>query len=168
MKTTIKTVIENPLEPKVPDLTFYSLFSVLQGGMWLLNDLENFLKKYHISYGRFAILLAITDSQNNGIKPVELANVLGKSKPTISKMLKKLHEDGFIKINQHQADGRSVAVSLLKKGQYILNRIIPEYNRRILKMSAQLVEGDMRNLINIIAKIQFYNPYHKVVTKYEL
>ena len=155
----------NTSNSHVDDLTFYSLLSLLQGGMWLLNDIEIFLKKYNISYGRFAILLAIVDSKNKSIRPIELANIMGKSKPTISKMVKKLQADGLIEINHHQKDGRSITVNLLDKGKNILQKIIPEYNRRILTMSSLMTDDDKRDLIMIISKIKFYNPYQKVIKK---
>ncbi len=62
-----------PTQNKLDDLTFFSMLSLLQGGMWLLNDLENYMKPFGLSQGRLSILLAITESQGGIVSPGDLA-----------------------------------------------------------------------------------------------
>ncbi len=147
------------------DLTFYSLLSVLQGGMWLLNDLESFLLKYHMSYGRFSILLTLLDEKNNPLIPVELSRKLGKSKPTISRMIAKLEADGYIEETADSRDRRAKRLILTSQALDFLDAAIPEYNTRIRAMSSQLSEEEKRQLMNLIGKINFLDPAKEIVIK---
>lgn len=152
-------------EPHVDDLTFFSLLSVLQGGMWLLNDIEDFLRKYAISHGRFSILLAVMEAGTKPVKPVDLSNIIGKSKPTLSKMLKKLVEDRLITLSSCREDARALNIRLTKKAEELLKGIIPGYNARILEMAAGLTADDKIQLMRIISRINFLNPGRKIVVK---
>lgn len=139
----------------IDDLTFQSMYAVLQGGMKLLNDLESFLSPYGLSQGRFAILLVMIESQGKEISPSYLAEVSGKSRPTVTKMVEKLLKEGLVLKKKGAADGRSKTLALTVKGEDLLNKIIPLYNKRILHMSAPLSEDDKKQLISLISKIAF-------------
>jgi len=143
---------------RVDDLTFYALLSVLQGGMWLLNDIEDFLKPYGISHGRFSILLALLQSADQALISREIAVLLGKSKPTVARMLERLASDGLIRLHGDSADGRKKRITLTAKATALLGRIVPAYNSRIASMSRDLTATDKRSLMRIIAKIDFLDP----------
>ncbi|MCP4133742.1 MAG: MarR family transcriptional regulator [bacterium] len=150
----------------IDDLTFYSMLSVLQGGMWLLNDIENFLKDYGISHGRFSILLSIMETPDKSTLPIEIARKLGKSKPTITNMMKKLEDDGLVSTIEDSDDGRAKRLVLTKKAKNLLDEIIPLYNKRISTMSEHLSEDDKYTLMRIISKINFLDPSKNItVTK---
>lgn len=139
----------------IDDLTFYSMLSILQGGMWLLNDLENYLDPYNLSHGRFSIMLAVLHSDGTPLSPSKLASDLGKSKPTITKMIDKLRDEELIVKTQSPTDKRERFLKLTHKGEELLNRIIPGYNERIIGMSASLSKLDKTALLDIISKIDF-------------
>jgi DNA-binding MarR family transcriptional regulator len=140
---------------KLDDLTFFSMLSLLQGGMWLLNDLEIYLKPFGLSQGRFSILLAITESQKEIISPGDLARRTGKSRPTVTRMIERLDKDGLITIHSDKDDRRSKMLSLTDKATKLLEKVIPVYNERIRLMSAALNDGDKRRLMTLISKIDF-------------
>ncbi len=147
------------------NLTFYSMLSVLQGGLWLLNDLEEFLKKYNLSHGRFSILLAVMESSESSMIPAEMALMLGKSKPTISKMVKKLEEDHFLCITKDGKDKRIKRLSITGKAEELLNTVIPDYNKRIIEMSSGLSDTDKSQIMKIISKINFLNSERRITVK---
>jgi DNA-binding MarR family transcriptional regulator len=140
---------------KLDDLTFFSMLSLLQGGMWLLNDLEIYLKPFGLSQGRLSILLAITESQTEIISPGDLARRTAKSRPTVTRMIERLDKDGLITIHSDKDDRRSKILSLTDKATKLLEKVIPVYNERIRLMSAALNDGDKRRLITLISKIDF-------------
>lgn len=143
---------------RIDDLTFYSMLAVLQGGMWLLNDIEEFLKTYGISHGRFSILLALQQSTDEAMISREIAVILGKSKPTVARMLERLASDGLIRLHGDRTDGRKKRIGLTPKATALLGRIIPEYNKRIARMSRGLTAEDKRRLMRTIARIDFLDP----------
>jgi DNA-binding MarR family transcriptional regulator len=154
-----------PSYPTLDNLTFYSILGVLQSGMWLLNDIEEFLKQYNISHGRFSILLIILEKKEQPLQAKEVAQKLGKSRPTITNMINKLHKDGFITITHDKRDGRAKILSLTGKAVDFLNLCIPEYNKRIVAMSIDLSNEEKSQLMNILAKINFLDNTKKIVVK---
>ncbi|MBI9101522.1 MAG: MarR family transcriptional regulator [Spirochaetales bacterium] len=144
------------------NLTFYSLLSLLQGGMWLLNDIENFLKDFGISHGRFSVLLSLKETKDHMALPADIARSLGKSKPTITKMIGRMESDGLVVINTGKRDGRTREMALTEKGIKLLDRIVPEYNKRLSLMSRNVSDKDKRVLMNIVAKIDFMDESKKI------
>jgi len=147
---------------KLDDLTFYSMYSVLQSGMWLLNDLETYLRPLGISQAKLSILLAITSSEEGVVSPHELAMITGKSRPGITRTIESLAMKNLIRIDRDFTDGRRKKLSLTQEGLDLLERIIPEYNRHILAMSSDLSEEEKQQLISILGKINFLDDRKKI------
>ena len=147
---------------KIDDMTFTAMYSVLQSGMWLLNDLETYLRPLKMSQAKLSILLAITASKEGIVSPHEIARITGKSRPGITRIIEKLSEEGFIAINRDYQDGRRKKLSLTVEGEDLLNRIIPEYNLRIINMSSKLTEQEKSQLIKILGKINFLDKEKRI------
>ncbi|MCP4164188.1 MAG: hypothetical protein GY760_29355 [Deltaproteobacteria bacterium] len=145
------------------NLTFYSMLSILQGGLWLQNDIEKFLKDYGISHGRFSILISILESSDKSMLPIEMARILGKSKPTISKMIQKLEDDKYLITRVDINDGRTKRLVLTKKANDLLDIVIPLYNKRLAEMSSGLTDRDKSQLMEIMAKINFLDSSKQIV-----
>ncbi len=147
---------------QLDDLTFYSLLSVLQGGMWLLNDIESFLHPYGLSHGRFSLLLAIRGCHGESSIPIDMAKMLGKSKPTITKMLKKLENEKLVRSENEPGDLRKKRLILTKKSSDLLNTIIPKYNIRLMQMAIALNHNEKVSLMQLISKINYLDPDKKI------
>lgn len=139
----------------IDDLTFNAMYSVLQSGMWLLNDLETFLRPYDLSQARLSILLAIQESEEGNINPNVIAGITGKSRPAITRTIEKLSKDGLIAVEQDLADGRGKKLRLTAASEELLEEIVPEYNKRICEMSSSFSESDKEQLISLLKKINF-------------
>ena len=140
---------------KIDELTFYTMLNVLQSGIWLLNDLETYLRPLNMSQARLSVLLSIDNSSDGIISPKELAKITGKSRPGITRIIDKLSGDGFISMKHNHVDGRSKQLCLTKKGKGLLSKIIPEYNVRIMNMSSKLTNEEKRILNTLLGKINF-------------
>ena len=140
---------------RIDDLTFHSLFNVLQAGMWLQNDIEKFLAPYGLSHGRFSIMLAILENGSESVVQHEIALFMGRSKPTITKMIKTLEKDGLVENTGRGSDGRTKQIRLTAAGNELLQQIIPEYNKRLLKISSHLTIADKTQLMSLLAKLEY-------------
>ncbi len=140
---------------KLDDLTFTAIFGILQSGMWLLNDLETYLKPFGLSQARLSILLAIEESADGMISPHEIAKITGKSRPGITRMIERLEKDGLLSIHLNTSDGRMKHLSMTLKGRGLLERINPEYSKHILEMGKQLTDNDKEQLITLLEKLDF-------------
>jgi DNA-binding MarR family transcriptional regulator len=150
---------------RIDDRTFYAMLALLQGGMWLLNDIEEFLKAFGISHGRFSILLALMQSTDQALISREIAVRLGKSKPTVARMLARLASDGLIQLQGDDADGRKKHIGLTAKATTLLGRIVPRYNQRLARMSRRLSAADKRQLMRLIGKIDFLDSHKTIAVR---
>jgi len=140
---------------KLDDLTFNSMFAILQGGMWLLNDIEEYLRPFDMSQGRLSTLLSILDSTDGRIQPAEIALMTGKSRPTVSKMISRLVKDGYVRQLAHELDARGKRLEMTPKGKSLLESIVPGYDGRLRRMAKSLSSQDKREIIKLLAKIDF-------------
>lgn len=140
---------------EIDDLTFNTMYSVLQSGMWLLNDLESYLRPLNLSQAKLSILLAIKESADGIISPNEIAQITGKSRPGITRAIEKLSETGIVSISIDNSDGRRKRLSLTESGQKLLDKIIPEYNKRLIEMSSEFNQDEKVQLIHLLRKIKF-------------
>ena len=143
---------------ELDNLTFYSMLSVLQGGMWLLNDIEEYLRPYDMSHGRFSILISILGSADGHRHPIELARVLGRSKPTIARMIDRLEKDGYVQIGMVPGDQRKKRLSLTESAYKLLADVVPDYNKRISIMGRGLSDEEKYQLMILVSKINFLDP----------
>lgn len=140
---------------KLDDLTFNTMLNILQSGIWLLNDLETYLRPLNMSQARLSIMLTIQNSENGDINPNTIAKITGKSKAGITRTIIKLSEDRLISIFPDNLDGRSKRLILTSKGKEYLNKIIPEYNKRLIEMSSRFSSEDKKMLNILLSKINF-------------
>jgi len=137
------------------DLNFYSLVSIVQCGMWLQDDIEKYLSRYGLSYGRFSILLSILGSEARWLNGNEVAHVVGISKATVSKMVKKLLEEGLLEIKKENSDSRENEYYISTKGKKLLDKIIPGYLERMRIIGSNITIDEKKHLLKILNKVNF-------------
>jgi DNA-binding MarR family transcriptional regulator len=145
------------------ELTFYSLLAVLQGGMWLLSDIESYLRRYRLSHGRFSILLSLVESAESPLAGTDLATILGVGKPTITRMIGRLIGDGYLTAAADESDRRRKKYLLTQKASALLRRINPGYLRRLGVISGNLSGNDKQRLIEILSRMNFLDPRKTIV-----
>lgn len=138
---------------KVDGYTFETLLSVLEKGLAMQNDIEEYLRPYEISHGRFSILMTLYKHLNQWVNPSSIATELNKSRPTITGMIKKLLLDGLIDEKCDDSDGRKKVVKLNTKGYELLGEIIPDYNKRIISIGKNLSYQEKEELQKLVKKL---------------
>lgn len=139
---------------EVDEFTFETLLTVLEKGNAMQNDIEEYLRPFNISHGRFSILLTLYKHLNDWVHPSYLADALNKRRPTITGMIKKLAADGFITEKDDEVDGRKKVIKLNENGYSLLSKIIPDYNKRIIQIGRYLTDDEKHMLIKLVRKIQ--------------
>lgn len=135
------------------DLTFWTLLAIYKTGSKLINDIEEFLKPFSISHGRFSILLTLYRYLETPLYPSDIADALEISRPTVAVMLKKLVRDGQVIKVTDETDRRKSKLKLSKDGFTLLERIIPLYNERIIRFGSKLTEDEKKLLKELLAKV---------------
>ncbi len=139
---------------EVDEFTFEALVGVLQKGMKMQNDIEEYLRPFKISHGRFSILLTLYEVMGQSISPSLIAEKLDKKRPTITGMLKKLVKDKMVIEVPDVEDGRRKLVKLGETGYVLLKSIIPEYNHKIMDIGSELTADEKKELKRLVAKIK--------------
>ena len=89
--------------------------------------IKNALDPYDISHAQF-VILAITlwfETIDETPTQITIARQSKLDKMTVSKSLKKLVAEGFIKRAEHETDTRAKSVRLTSKGQKLTSRLVP-------------------------------------------
>lgn len=139
----------------IDDYNFYSLLGIVQSGMALQRDIEGYLARFGMSFGRFSILLSILDSPGKRMRGSELAKRIGISKTTISKMASRLATDGLIEGASPPEDSRAVEFGLTKAGMDLLRKIVPGYLERMRIIGSDIALAEKKALIDILGKLRY-------------
>lgn len=83
----------------------------------------------------------------------DLANSFDLSKPTITEMMRKFEEIGFIERTKSQDDGRIYYISLTPKGKLLANTNELESKRAVEKIFARLSPEEIQQLTQLFDKI---------------
>ncbi len=142
---------------KLDDLTFSAMYNIMQSGMWILNDLESYLRPLGMSQARLTVLLMLQEETGKVLKAKDIARTTGKSKPAITRMIEKLSEEGLVLVEGDDTDGRAKRLMLSEEGARLLEKIIPEYNERVRIMSAKFSTGDKLQLNRLLKQISFFD-----------
>jgi DNA-binding MarR family transcriptional regulator len=130
--------------------------------MCLQDDIERYLSKFGLSYGRFSILLSILGSDKKHLNGSEVAHLVGISKTTVSKMVKKLIEEGLIEIGKENKDSRENRYCLSKKCKKKLDKIIPGYLERMRIIGSNISIDEKKYLLKILNKVNFIGTKFKL------
>ena len=115
--------------------------------------LDVLLQKYHMSEGKFCALVVLHQYGEQGIAPSELAEKVGVTRATISKMLQRMERDGLANIRPAVGDGRSKVVSLTKKARSFMEKILPPHYLRVSELMEKLTEEEQKQLIHLLEKL---------------
>lgn len=135
------------------DLSFYALASVLQNGMRLRSDVEEYLKPYGLSHGQYSVLLAVSEGGGRPVSNDGLARRLGRSRPTITKLVAKLLDAGYLSAGADRGDGRRTWYALSAKARRLLDEIAPGYGARIDELADGLDDLEKLQLVMLLNKL---------------
>ena len=116
------------------------------------NQLEQrVLAEEDLSWAAFTVLFVLWiwgDQQTR-----HLAAEAGVTKGTLTGVLKTLEKRGLARRRGHEKDGRLVLVSLEPRGQAVIERLFPAFNRGEALVSASLTPREKDQLASLLRKI---------------
>jgi MarR family transcriptional regulator, organic hydroperoxide resistance regulator len=116
------------------------------------NQLEQqVLSAEDLSWAAFTVLFVLWiwgDQQTR-----HLAAEAGVTKGTLTGVLKTLEKRGLARRRGHEEDGRLVLVSLEPRGQDVIERLFPAFNRGEALVSASLTAKEKDQLASLLRKI---------------
>jgi DNA-binding MarR family transcriptional regulator len=115
--------------------------STLEKFLELRSFVNNFEKKslvYGASFSEFLILRAVAAEGANGIRRVDLAELVGLSISGITRALQPLEKLGYIQTQDETLDARVRKVMISKSGSELYADIAKDVQRRMGEVDAQL------------------------------
>lgn len=135
-----------------------SLIVLLRVASDTLSHLESLLARDDMSQGRFTVLMVLNRNPDLGLSPADLATKCGVTRATMTGLLDGLEREGFVAREDALTDRRMFVVRLTPPGRAFLDRILPQYYRRIDKLMSPLGEREQRQLVEILSKLGAHVP----------
>lgn len=110
-------------------------------------------KRYNLSEGKFCALIVLHQHGAAGVAPSGLAAKIGVTRATISNMLQRLEREGLVELRPAAQDGRGKIAALTAAGERYMEEILPTHYLRITRLMERLDEGEQRELIRLLRKL---------------
>ena len=115
----------------------------------VIRQYKPFLEKLNLTYTQYITMMCLWE--NNQINVKELGNKLFLDSGTLTPLLKKLEQKGYIKRNRDKGDQRNLIVTITKQGMDLRNQAkdVPTCVAKCVNLS----EEEAINLYKILYKI---------------
>ena len=127
-------------------------FQINQTANIMRNRFNEFLKPYNLTAEQYVILKAI--NENAQIAPSQLADILGKNKTTITRMIDTLVKNDFILRQKHQFDRRSHTLIYTTKATKLMTQIIPITDDIIGKIRGKFKSQELQQFLTILSELR--------------
>jgi len=104
-----------------------------------------------LSYTEYKILRSLRKKDAVMAKP--LAKDVGQSVSGLTRFLEQLETKGYLERHAHPSDRRSVLVVLTLKGAELIERMMPEIEKRLYDMENRLTEEEAQGLAHYLEKL---------------
>lgn len=114
--------------------------------------------RYHLSMGKFAILMQLFQADEMGLTPSEFAERSGVTRATITGLLDGLERDGLIKREPYPGDRRMTTIHLTEQGRQHLITLLPDHFCRTTKLMANLSSNEKKIFLELLTKLRSGTP----------
>ena len=137
------------------DSTIASLFLDFQ---WTFREMQkaydSVLEQYGLSESKFIILMFLERAVDHSLMPSELADKLGASRATITKLVNNMERAGMIQKIPSLTDKRAVQVQLTDTGKDVLTKFLPKNFEAVNILLEQLDEEEIEQFFHLLNKIK--------------
>jgi DNA-binding MarR family transcriptional regulator len=141
-----------------PDFKPYYI-EALQAVFHLSSDLEkaidhHFTTRCNFSRARYLILMVLLHCEDCKMTPNEIAKKLNVTRGNMTGLVDGLIEDGFVTKIQDKEDRRQVWIEVTPKARKFLEKILPDYFKRMAKFMSVMKKEEIETLIELSRKLQ--------------
>jgi len=127
-------------------------FQVNKTANVMRNRFNHFLKPYGLTAEQYVILKAI--NENSFVTPSQLAEILGKDKTTITRMIDTLVKNAFILRRMKDDDRRSHTLIFSSKSDAIMKEIIPMTDQVIGKLRERFKPKELSCFLSVLSELR--------------
>lgn len=146
---SLRNIIQKSKEVDITAIT--ACFTLLSVSNKIDQECAERLSKYQLSESRFIILALLFEYES--LMPIEIANLTGVTKPTITSLITSLVKDNLINKIHVPSDHRKFQIALTEKGRNLIQRVFKEHSYWIASITKNLTNSEMEYLTNILNKI---------------
>ncbi len=108
-------------------------------------------------------ILLLQDEYENGVKASAISRKLGVAQPTITPVMNRLEDMGYIQRSIDLKDRRIVLVKLTDKGCKAYKKVMAEEQEKMLGLVEYLTPGEAGKLLELVEKAAYFytEVYHK-------
>jgi DNA-binding MarR family transcriptional regulator len=140
--------------PTLDPPTVLAFLSILIVSADVERGIEAHFARYGLSQGRFLLLMLLNRRKDASATPADLAEQAGVTRATVTGLLDGLEGDGLVERTHRKDDRRMVDVRITKKGQTLLEKILPDHYGRISEIMGNLTRAEKKTLTELLAKVR--------------
>jgi DNA-binding MarR family transcriptional regulator len=126
---------------------------VLRVAKRLLGSFAQAFDAHGLSPGRYAALMAL-DVQRPSMAPSQIADRLGVTRATVTGLIDGLLRDGLVSYAPEGTDRRRKAIALTRKGEALIEVVVPDIFERMAAMMSPLSADERRVAVNLLGKVE--------------
>jgi DNA-binding MarR family transcriptional regulator len=113
---------------------------------------NNFLKSYNLTSEQYVIMKSVQENQD--ITPTQLSEITLKDKTTITRMIDTLVKNEMLIRTPKPNDRRAYQISWSKKGEKVMDEILPITGDIIKKLSSQFDKKDLKTFFKMLETLR--------------
>lgn len=128
--------------------------SVVRTSSALMDMVEYLLKPYGISATQYNVLRILRGAGEGGLCRNELRDRMLTRMPDMTRLLDRMEEAGLVTRSRERDDRRMVLTQITARGRELLSQLDRPMNDLHRKQLAQLDEGQLRSLIDLLTLVR--------------
>jgi DNA-binding MarR family transcriptional regulator len=116
--------------------------------------IESFYAEYHLSPGRFQILMILRCAPDFSLSPSEIADKTGVSRASMTQFLDSLEKAGYVQRKEFPGDRRAMLIHISPEGLKTMDKkILPLYFKRCAILSSRCTKTEMKQFTKMYQKL---------------
>ncbi|ANZ60515.1 MarR family transcriptional regulator [Secundilactobacillus paracollinoides] len=111
------------------------------------------LTQHHLTESRFIILMFLSEATDQQLLPSEIADQLGATRATVSKLLRGMAADGWVQKRASETDKRATYMQLTPTGKATLDAFLPANFAAVKTLFGQLTPDELKTFASLLNKI---------------
>lgn len=122
---------------------------------WTYRNLEKeygrLLERYRLSESSFIVMMLLYHSDSDALSPSQVAEKLGSTRATASKLIKRMEKDNLIHKTASLKDKRASTIQMSQEGRDILESFLP-LNFRFVEHLFSPLSTEELDVLNVLLK----------------
>jgi DNA-binding MarR family transcriptional regulator len=139
--------------PELDPSAMEAFLHLLRTSTDVFDAFRDLLARHETSQGRFVVLILLNRDPETPFNLADLAERSNVTRATMTGLIDTLERDGLVKRKHTAGDRRMLLVRLTDTGKTFLDKILPDYFRRVTTLMGGLSHAERKTLVLLMIKI---------------